>query len=146
MTSRTSPTQPANCMCFNLRKAARAITQSYDAAFVPTGLKATQFTVLQVTAVAGGAPMGRLAERLGMDRTTLTRNLRPLEQKGLIAMASGTDRRERLIHVTQEGLTALDAALPLWEQAQSKLYSALGPVAFLSLLDRLDGVIEKAAA
>ena len=143
MTSRTSPTQPANCMCFNLRKAARAITQTYDAALAPSGLKATQFTVLQVAAQAGGAPMGRLAHQLGMDRTTLTRNLRPLEHKGLIVVESGTDRRERTVHVTDEGQTALESSLPKWEQAQSRLYSALGPVAFVSLLDRLDGLVEK---
>lgn len=146
MVSRTSPTESANCLCFNLRKAARAITQTYDAALAPMGLKATQFTVLQVTAAISGAPMSRLARHLGMDRTTLTRNLQPLEKKELIRVTSGKDRRERVVHVTELGQDVLSTALPLWKGAQTKLYSALGPVGFGSLLDRLDSVIDKVSA
>ena len=146
MASRTSPSEPANCLCFNLRKAARAITRIYDGALAPVGLKATQFTVLQIASEAGGIAMSRLAGRLGMDRTTLTRNLQPLEKLGLISVGAGRDRRERSIRVTEAGREVLEQALPLWESAQSKLYSALGPVAFVSLLDRLDSVIVKAAA
>lgn len=146
MASRTSPTEPANCLCFNLRKAARAITRIYDGALAPVGLKATQFTVLQIASEAGGTAMSRLAGRLGMDRTTLTRNLQPLEKLGLISTGAGRDRRERSIRVTEAGREVLEQALPLWESAQSRLYSALGPVAFVSLLDRLDSVIDKAAA
>ena len=144
MASRTSPAESANCLCFNLRKAARAITQTYDAALAPMGLKATQFTVLQIAAAAAGAPMSRLAGQLGMDRTTLTRNLHPLQKAGLILVASGKDRRERMVHVTAQGQEVLSTALPLWESAQTKLYSALGPVAFVSLLDRLESVVDKA--
>ena len=146
MASRTSPTEPANCLCFNLRRTARAITQTYDAALAPLGLKATQFTVLQITAAAGGAPMSRLARQLGMDRTTLTRNLQPLEKKGLILLAAGKDRRERMVSLAEEGKELLTRATPAWESAQSRLYSALGPVAFSSLLDRLDSVVDKAIA
>ncbi len=146
MASRTSPSEPANCLCFNLRKAARAITRIYDGALAPVGLKATQFTVLQIAGEAGGTAMSRLAGRLGMDRTTLTRNLQPLEKLGLISTGAGRDRRERSIRVTEAGREVLEQALPLWESAQSRLYSALGPVAFVSLLDRLDSVIDKAAA
>ena len=146
MASRTSPSEPANCLCFNLRKAARAITRIYDGALAPVGLKATQFTVLQIASEAGGTAMSRLAGRLGMDRTTLTRNLQPLEKLGLISTGAGRDRRERSIRVTEAGREVLEQALPLWESAQSRLYSALGPVAFVSLLDRLDSVIDKAAA
>ena len=146
MASRTSPSEPANCLCFNLRKAARAITRIYDGALAPVGLKATQFTVLQIASEAGGTAMSRLAGRLGMDRTTLTRNLQPLEKLGLISVGAGRDRRERPIQVTEAGREVLEQALPLWESAQSRLYSALGPVAFVSLLDRLDSVIDKAAA
>ncbi len=145
MVSRTAPTEPENCLCFNLRRAARAISQTYDAALAPKGLKATQFTVLQTTAEAGGAPISRLAQKLGMDRTTLTRNLQPLEKMGLISVASGKDRRERVVHLTDEGLQILADALPLWEGVQSTIYSALGPVAFVSLLDRLDSVVEKSS-
>ncbi len=146
MASRTSPSEPANCLCFNLRRAARAITRTYDLALAPAGLKATQFTVLRTAGELDGAAMSRLADRLGMDRTTLTRNLQPLERRGLVSVGAGRDRRERPVRITEAGREVLEAALPLWEDAQSRLYSALGPVAFVSLLDRLDSVAGKAAA
>ncbi len=72
------------CTCANLRKAARAVTQVYDQALRPTGLKATQFTMLATLSNRGDLPLSRLAEALVMDRTTLTRNLKPLVGKGLV--------------------------------------------------------------
>ncbi len=81
------------CACLNVRKAARAVTQLYDEVLQPSGLRATQFNLLVAIALAGEAPVTRLADALVMDRTTLTRNLKPLESQGLITIEAGTDRR-----------------------------------------------------
>lgn len=115
-----------DCVCFALRKTARAVTQWYDDALRPSGLKTTQFSLMVAAKMSGGATMNRLAERLVMDRTTLTRNLRPLEEDGLIAIAPGRDRREREITLTAKGVTRLAKALPLWRRAQTETVSRLG--------------------
>lgn len=114
------------CLCFNLRKTARVVTQRYDDALRPAGLKTTQFSLLVATRLAGEITMTRLADALGMDRTTLTRNLRPLEEEGLIAVAPGRDRREREVTVTAKGEARLGKALPLWRRAQAETMARLG--------------------
>ncbi len=134
-----------DCTCHNLRKATRAVTQYYDSILQPSGLRATQVAVLTAAAIAGPAPIGRLAEQLGMDRTTLTRNLAPLEKSGLIcsgddATSSG-DRRARLVEITATGRKALARAMPLWEQAQSSLIGRLGTQRWRELLRHLDAAI-----
>ena len=95
----------AACTCANLRKATRVVTQVYDAALQPVGLKATQFTVLAVLAERGEAPLTRLAETLVMDRTTLTRNLKPLVREGFIRIEPGVDEaaRSRGLHPHRTG-------------------------------------------
>lgn len=114
------------CACFNLRKAARAVTQMYEAALASTGIHATQFSVLVALAVADGAPLSRVADGLVMDRTTLTRNLRPLARRGWVRIEAGEDRRERTLGLTRSGRAALERALPLWQQAQADLQERLG--------------------
>jgi DNA-binding MarR family transcriptional regulator len=116
-----------DCACFNLRKAARAITQFYDEALRPTGLRATQFSLLTATALLGSITVTRLAEIAVMERTTLTRNLRPLEKKGLINVSRGDDQRTRVVTITQHGKEVLSKALPLWEKTQSHIVRGLGP-------------------
>jgi DNA-binding MarR family transcriptional regulator len=125
------------CTCSRLRMAARAVTQAFDAALAESGLKATQFTVLVAVGHRGPAPLSRLAEALVLDRTTLTRNLRPLERDGLIATAPGADRRRREIRLTAKGRKALDRALPLWEQAQDRMLAGLGRKRWQGLIDGL---------
>ena len=131
-----------DCTCFNLRKATRAVTQYYDAILQPSGLRTTQFSVLTAAAITGPAPIGRLAEQLGMDRTTLTRNLAPLEKSGLIRtggeVTSSGDRRARLVEITTAGRKALLRAMPLWEEAQSSLIGRLGTQRWRELLHHLD--------
>ncbi len=132
--------EPARtCLCFNLRKTARAVTQHYDEALRPAGLKTTQFSVLVATTMAGRTTMNRLAEALVMDRTTLTRNLRPLEQDGLIAIVPGRDRREREVTLTSRGQERLAKALPLWRRAQTQTVSRLGGARAERLLGDLAG-------
>ena len=121
------------CSCFAVRKAARAITQHYDRTLRPSGLRGTQFTVLVVLALGGKKPLGQVAEALGTERTTLTRNLRPLIARGLVTIASHRDARIQLLEVTPMGVRAARAALPLWHEAQRSISGFFTPVALRSL-------------
>lgn len=123
----------AGCLCFAVRRAARAITQHYDRALRPTGLRATQFTLLTVLALAGPLPVSRAAGRLGMERTTLTRNLRPLVRQGLVTLGDGDDRRIRTLTLTAKGRRAVVAALPHWRQAQQVAARYVNQAAIASL-------------
>ena len=109
------------CTCANLRKASRAVTQFYEAILRPTGLRVTQFTLLSAISVLGQPTITDLADALVMDRTTLTRNLKPLEKQGLVESASGQDKRTRLVRLTVPGQQLLADALPLWQEAQTKM-------------------------
>ncbi|MFQ5589440.1 MAG: MarR family winged helix-turn-helix transcriptional regulator, partial [Nitrospiria bacterium] len=115
-----------HCACFNLRKTTRAVTQYYDRMMKSTGLRGTQFTILATLAEAGTVPMTQLAKFLIMDRTTLTRNLRPLEKQGYLNIARGGDLRVRNIRLTDKGRKALEKAKPLWENAQENILNKLG--------------------
>ena len=126
-----------NCACFNLRKTSRAITQHYDRLLQPSGLRVTQFTILAVIAKAKSITITRMAKQLVMDRTTLTRNLRPLEKQGFIEIIPGDDLRTRYITLLKKGENALANALPLWERAQQRFEEGLGKVNFQSLLSDL---------
>jgi DNA-binding MarR family transcriptional regulator len=132
--------QCKNCACANLRAATRAVTRVYDDILRPSGLQATQFTLLATIALVGSAPVTQLAEILVMDRTTLTRNLKPLEKQGLIQVMSGEDQRLRLVSLTEPGQQALAKALPLWEQAQAQAVNTLDKERFGALLTDLSAL------
>jgi DNA-binding MarR family transcriptional regulator len=132
------------CACLNLRKAARAITQAYDAALEPSGMRATQFSVLQVIGFAEGAPMTRVAQLLGMDRTTLTRNLAPLERQGWVRSEPGPDRRERTLALTRHGRAALERAKPLWREAQERIVGRIGAGQWQDLRSSLEALVDAA--
>jgi DNA-binding MarR family transcriptional regulator len=118
-------TDTRSCFCSALRRAGRAVTQHYEAAFRGTGLRATQFTVLATLAQVEPMTMSDLAELLGMERTTLTRNLRPLEAKGWVrGLADDADLRRRRIELTPKGRAAATRAIPTWRKAQA----SIGPV------------------
>ena len=114
------------CACRNVRQAARAVTGLYDRILAPTGLRTTQVTLLVALEKAGPVPFTRLAGVLGMDRTTLTRNLEPLRRAGLLTLRPGQDRRVRLAAITDKGRKAVVGAIPLWEQAQRRITDGLG--------------------
>jgi len=119
----------AECLCFRSRRTARAITRAYDDALRPTGLQATQVTLMNAVAMGpdGAQPMGQLAEILALEISTLTRNLRSLETAGLVGVGrSETDRRVRLVRLTETGKSRLAAALPYWKQAHGEIVAALG--------------------
>jgi len=125
------------CTCFRLRRTARRVSQHYDHALAAAGLSVNQYSILR-RSEAAARTVGDLAETLGMDRTTLTRNLRPLLEAGWLVESRGTDGRQRLIALTAAGRQRIDLAMPLWRQAQATLQSRLGEHAVLRLHDDLD--------
>ena len=114
------------CVCANLRRASRAVTQVYDAELRVTGLRTTQFTLLQALDLTAPVTQGRLSELLSIDSTTLTRSLRPLIGKGWIASVPGSDKREHSLRLTSRGRKELREAQPHWQRAQERLHSSLG--------------------
>jgi DNA-binding MarR family transcriptional regulator len=101
------------------------VTQHYEASFRGTGLRATQFTVLATLAQTGPMPLTTLANMLGLERTSLTRNLGPLQKRGFVSSAGNVDQRVRLIAITKEGEAAALAALEAWKQAQATVDDVL---------------------
>jgi DNA-binding MarR family transcriptional regulator len=120
----------SECICMRVRRTSRALSRLYDENLRPTGLQASQLTLLGAAAAlgdAGGANMGKMADVLGMDRTTLTRNVRPLEKAGLLRVARDpADARARIVLLTRAGEQAIEEAFPLWEKSQKRVRSLLG--------------------
>jgi len=114
------------CMCYNMRRTNRIVTAHYDRIISPSGLKATQLSLLATVLLQDKASLSKLAKMIGMDRTTLSRNVRLLEQKGMIKVLTGEDRREQLINLTDKGREAIGLAVPLWEQAQAEVVDIFG--------------------
>ena len=129
-----------NCACFNVRKSARVLTKHYDEALQSLELKPTQFTILAVLSGVDAITVTDLANYMILDRTTLTRNLRPLEKQGMIQTGAGDDRRTRMISLTKKGLKKLEAAIPLWKQAQKEVTKYLGNNRFDKFLNELNYV------
>jgi DNA-binding MarR family transcriptional regulator len=116
---RSDEIEVRSCLCLQTRRAARNVTQIYDRALLSSGLRVTQFQLLATVAEAEPATQQMLARFLGMDRTTLTRNLALLERDGLLRVERGPeDRREHHHSLTAAGRAAFDSALPLWRSAQ----------------------------
>lgn len=119
----------SECACMRLRKTARAMTRMYDESLRPAGLQVSQLTLLVALATQGpgGVKLGGLARALVMDRTTLTRNLRPLEKAGWVKTArSPEDARVRVLLLTPEGGKRIEAAFPLWKRAQEQVRTRMG--------------------
>jgi DNA-binding MarR family transcriptional regulator len=115
-----------NCLCHKTRMAARSVTRAYDEALRSTGLRATQIAVLAAVGAHGALSIRSLAQSVGMDRTTLTRNLQPLERRGLVALAPEARYRSRMLTLTEEGQRLLMEALPLWKEQQQVWRERLG--------------------
>ena len=134
------------CACNGLRRAGRAVSRAYDAALHPTGLGVNQFSLLVVVATLSPTTPGDVAEAMAMDRTTLSRNLRPLIAAGLIALKPDKDdRRRRIVSLTGKGRAALEQAMPLWREAQRRTVAILGGDATDRLRADLARVAEGAA-
>ena len=134
------------CTCLRLRKAARRVSQIYDRHLEAAGLTVTQYGLLAHLNRLGGVSIGALAEALIMDPTTLTRNLRPLERRGLVEIAPDPrDRRARRLRLTASGRDAWAQARPAWARAQRQVEQALGGPDAAALNDALDLALERLA-
>jgi DNA-binding MarR family transcriptional regulator len=131
---------PLSCLCASFRRASRVLTQHYEAALRPLGLRATQFTLLQALSLAGEVSQGTLGEILAIDSTTLTRTLAIMERRGWIASRAGKDRRERLLSPSKAGRAEYKRALPHWEKVQQDLRARLGEKRWNELLNSINQV------
>jgi DNA-binding MarR family transcriptional regulator len=129
------------CACTLLRRATRSISAAYDAALAPSGLRITQFSVLRTLARLGPLPTTRLAAEAALDRSTMGRNLDPLERRSLVRIEVGEfDQRERVAHLTAAGEAAIEAALPHWREAQARVAVLIEPATIRMLVDRLSAL------
>jgi DNA-binding MarR family transcriptional regulator len=134
----------STCAASNLRRATRGMTQLYDAALAPAGLKVTQLPLL-VALSAQDLPITSLAETISLDRTTLTRNLRVLEQRGLVRTVAATDdARVRLASLTADGADVLSGALARWREVQAGVAARFGEDRLRALFDELEALSESA--
>ena len=144
-TTRTAiPEKAFECTCLRVRKAARRLSQIYDRHLDGSGLTITQFSLLGHLRAFDGIGISALADKLVMDASTLTRNLRPLEKRGLIVQrADAADRRNRRLSLTREGHAAFAVARPRWELAQREVAAAIGGDAGRQLAYSLDDLLAR---
>lgn len=143
MNRSTLPALP--CACASLRRASRLLTQQYEEALRPLGLRASQFTVLQMLSIVGEANQGEIAHMLAMDSTTLTRTLGVMARSGWLARQHGDDRREWQFRLAPAGQKKLKQALPRWERVQETLRRKLGQTRWDALQQSTDDVVTAVA-
>ncbi len=134
--------KPLGCTCFKLRKLTRAMSRLYDQHMAMVGLKTTQYSVL-ANVMRAALPVAELADLLGMERTTLTRNLKPLLDAGWVVLNPGADSRQRIVTITAEGLAKVEQAYPVWRSAQLAFERAAGRDAVLALHSQLDSTLSQ---
>jgi len=125
------------CVCATARMAARSLTRVYDRALEPAGIRTSQFSILARLLEEGPLSVTHLAGRLAMDRTTLARDLRPLERRGLVSVSVGADRRVRMAALTAAGHRLVDEVRPLWKEVQRDVRAQLGADRVARLMDEL---------
>ena len=137
-----APALPTRCHCTALREAARYVTQRYDQHLAAAGLRSTQFSILSRLKQLGPTTINTLAQALVMDRTTLGRNILPLQRRRLIAVKRGeNDARQRELHLTTAGRARLEAGFDGWAQAQAEFEGTLGKERAAQLRDLLRLVV-----
>jgi DNA-binding MarR family transcriptional regulator len=127
-----------NCVCFNLRKATRMVTQFYDAEMRRHGIRPTQGTILAALNARESWSMAELSECLGMDRTTLVRNLRPLQRDGLVQALGGGHGNRVELAITAKGRKQIEKLAPAWKSAQSAAVKTLGEKRWSAILSDLE--------
>ena len=132
-----------NCTCFNVRRVSRVITQFFDAEVRRQGMRPTQAPILRSLQAKSGWSMAELSEWLGMERTTLVRNLRPLQRDGLVRSKGGGRGGHVELEITEKGRAALAKMLPAWRSAQGKVVATLGKERWSSIINDLAGVAAK---
>lgn len=134
---------PTQCLCTKLRRASRGVTRIYEEALADVGLNAAQFSLLRNLQRLGQPSISALAEAMGLDRSTLGRNLRVVESRGLLQLSGGSDQRSRQVALTDAGVRVLEQGAPLWERAQQELALRLGAdkrAELMALLDDLETI------
>lgn len=128
------------CTCFQLRRAARRVSQVYDRHLAAAELSLNAYSILRRSSQP--RPLGELADALGMDRTTLTRNLKPLLEAGLLSAAPGVDSRQRQVQISVAGKRRLQKAFPLWQQAQQEVETRFGSARTTTLNQQLEALTQ----
>ena len=126
------------CVAYKMREATRKLSRRYDEALKPVGIKGTQFSMLNVITLLEGMTLSELAEKMGLERTTLLRNLQPLERRGFIKLSEEGFRRARTAEITDQGLAILEKAIPLWQGAQASLKAEIGAQAWSDISSSID--------
>jgi DNA-binding MarR family transcriptional regulator len=129
-----------NCVCFNLRRVTRAVTQFFDVEMRKHGIRSTQGSVLAALHTVGPSNMAELSEILGMERTTLLRNLRPLQRDGLVTIEGGGHGARVELSLTAKGRKQIEKLAPAWESAQRTAVQVLGEKRWSAVLADLDAV------
>ena len=132
--------KPLGCTCFKLRKLTRAMSRLYDQHMATVGLKTTQYSVL-ANAARAALPVAELADVLGLERTTLTRNLKPLLDAGWVELKSGADGRQRIVTITGAGRAMLKQAYVAWRRAQTEFETLMGRDAVRALHRQLESTM-----
>jgi len=128
------------CACTRARRAARSLTNLYDAALKPVGLQITQFSLLRTIDRMAPVNVSTLAEAMLLDRSTLGRNLTVLERRGMLVLTEGKDLRDRSVTLAPSARRLLKEALPRWEEAQRSVAKTLGKRGVAELFDLLEKV------
>ncbi len=130
-----------SCLCTSLRRAAQLSSEIYDDFLAPSGLKVTMYRLLKQIRDSEFGTLTELAALVGLERSTLGRNIKVLERRGLVIRTEGADERGSSVDLTEAGLSALEEAEPLWSRAQEELHRRLGDGAeeLLTVLRRLEG-------
>lgn len=124
-----------------MRKVTRAVTQYFDRYLEPTGIRATQFTLLVELYFTKGKTLTEIAENLVMDRTTLTRNLKPLEKSGFIVTVQTLDKRSKAYVLSEKGEQIVEKCVPLWQQAQNSVVNSLGEDTYHDVIGKLSRLL-----
>ncbi|MFJ7735307.1 MarR family winged helix-turn-helix transcriptional regulator [Lysinibacillus sp. NPDC097287] len=115
------------CVCANLRRKTRVVTQLYDKLLQPAGLKVTQYSMLANIALQKAVSISRLGEILLLDQTTVTRNVNVLKQSGYVSVTKDKqDSRTKIISLTDKGIEKLNEARPIWQDIQEKIINDIG--------------------
>jgi DNA-binding MarR family transcriptional regulator len=133
-------TSVQNCACFNVRRVSRAITQFYDAEMGRHSVRPTQSPILGALQAKNGWSMAELSEWLGMERTTLLRNLRPLQRDGLVRAKRGGAGGHMKLEITEKGRASLAKIIPAWRSAQDKVVAILGKERWSAIISDLESV------
>ncbi|HYD59963.1 MAG TPA: MarR family transcriptional regulator [Noviherbaspirillum sp.] len=131
------------CYCGSIRQASRVVTQMYDKALKPSGVKITQFGILRLLSYSPGLTTGEMAEALVMDSTTLTRTLKIIQDSNWIEATPGEDRRERHWQLTDAGRERLQEAVPLWKNAQKEFAQMMHDVDLDGLTKTVFQLVQK---